>query len=294
VSATVLSAHQLYETVNEIPQLAVDSDNFAFYWGVWRGMSDAEQKTLNGEPGVLISKRLIHWQTYDCKTRQRIHADQELFWYWDELRLNGAGALDPLPEAPRSGYRYFSLLSANGLFLKGLPPFTNMPTFPGERRESYRQRNAEALKLWRIKASPVGTYGDISTENWHRLWKESDVTHLRDQFYEFAEYTQLPEDVIKVLTRYNPKAWPIYYDERAHKPHTLKEIDLPDFGSLTANKLRLRFRWNWCDTGKPVLASAEVAKGELPPPGPNRSGRPDRSGDQVPLKISEVDWTQKQ
>lgn len=196
----------------------------------------------------------------------------------------------PVLEAPRADYRYFSMITLSSRYLRGLGAFAKPSRHANESREQYSARNAKAYAEWLERASPRKSRGSVVIEATHFLLKEISAAQA-SSFYTIEDYASLPTLLSKKLARFAPDQWPIYYDERAHKPHSIDEpfqLHENEANIVTKNRFRMRMNWDWCDDSQGVRAEVMVGRGELPPAGPNRPGRSD-SGSQD-IEINEIDW----
>jgi hypothetical protein len=178
----------------------------------------------------------------------------EELWFLDELILDADGRLEPVAEASRSDYRYFSLLNLRGVKLAGAQG-TSLRGMRGQVRLSSR------FLLWALSDAPQDR-GFLSL----RQFRESP--DLRNQrFFEQA----------------NPGRWPIFYDERAHKPHSLDApVDLQErlSAALSEDHFEMTLDWSSC-SGEQVQIEAGVPAEGIPPPGPNRPGRDDQGAEKI-------------
>lgn len=278
-----------YETVNYEPQFADGDDHFLFYWAVWRQLSPAERDQLGPELGMIISQRDIYWSVDDCTTGARLNMDGENIWYRDDLKLNQDGNITPIKEAPRAGYRYFVMANINSQHLRGAGPWIGPKKERGETMEQWDQRRHKAYLEWLGRSWAKGTRGQINLTSTHRLFKQMDLV-ASDAWISPKDYPQVTGEALQLITKYSPKQWPVYFDERAHKPHMFSEPQTWKKTSevVSEKQFRMRLDWNWCEPSKPVQVEVFVPKGELPPGGPNRPGRSD-SG-QRKIKITEINW----
>lgn len=282
-------ANDGYETVNELPQFSDDDEHFLFYWAVWRHLTSEEKTAIGANPSAIISRRDISWSVNECISGNRINMDGENVWYLDELITGNDGLIKPIKEAPRNDFRYITMLNINSQHLRGVGPWIGPKKQPGETMEDWDQRRHRAYLEWLEKSWAKGTKGEIILSADHRLYKNSSLAQ-EDQWIKPEDYPRLTGLPLQLITKYSPKQWPVYFDERAHKPHSFTEP--ATWGKtdnfLTQRKFRMRLEWNWCDTNEPVKIEVFVPRGELPPGGPNRPGRTD-SG-QKKIKITEIDW----
>lgn len=197
-----------------------------------------------------MSRRDISWQTFDCRTKALINKNSETFWFYDKIELNQRNQVMPIREALRPDYRYLSLLNFNGW---------NARTPPG---------------------SPLGAYGTISVESHQKLFKtDTDAPIDAGEFSTLNDDAQQETDRI---ARYDPKIWPIFYDERSHKPHSEREplAWISAAPMVAENTLRGKIEWDGCD-GKQIKAVMTVPPGGMPAAGPNRPGRDDHGTDKM-------------
>jgi hypothetical protein len=279
----------IYETVNSVPQFADDETHFLLYWSVWRHLSKQERQTLGDKPGVLLSERDISWTMVDCNTHENIHSNGEKVWYRDEIDYDAEGKVKPIKEATRKDYRYLNMINLNSQHLRGAGPYIAPKKIQGETLEEWDVRRHKAYLDWEKRSWAKGTRGQVLLKAEHRLYAKQQISE-DSGWINPQDYPKATGELLDWITRLSPKRWPIYYDERAHKPHQFKEpkIWLGNNKAISRHQFRMRFTWNWCDTTKPVQVELFFPKGEIPPPGPNRPGRTD-SGEKT-IKINEVEW----
>ena len=284
---TAAQEEGLYETVNGKPQLSVDDNNFYFYWGLWRRLSYAELQQiakLPGQKASLVSRRLVKWTLTDCATNSLIHENQEQFYFLDELQIENS-ELKPIIEAVRPGWRYFSMGSFNSQLAeedKGQPHLTQNP---GESARQFRDRKKEALIEWQAKQSRRGQKGEVILEAEHKFFATDPAT-IKESFVLFQNYRL--NDMIALngqFASFNPSRWPIYYDERAHKPHSITVPRIWDTNEETSPKrvFQAKLVWNWCKDESKPSAQFEIDTTNLPPPGPNRPGRSESGDTDLPI-----------
>ncbi len=249
-------SHADYETVNGSPQFTQTKDQFGFYWSLWRNLSLKERQNI-GKSGSLISQRNIKWNISECNSL-KTHSDQESFWYWDPIRFDEEGKIIPIREATRKGYLYLNLLTLGSSRLWGAEP-----------------------------SSPKNSWGELEIEAIHHIYSEYLSVNPKE-FLRFPEYVNRSHPLYETMNRYSPYRWPIYYDERAHKLHSLKEPSFwnAELPPITETVIKVKLLWNWCDNDSGLKFKVQVPKGQLFPPGPNRPGRSD-SGDSS-LQIEEI------
>lgn len=283
----VSESFQSYETVNTEPQFADDDEHFMVYWAVWRQLSPQEYEAIATKPGAILSQRDIYWSVDDCKTGSRLHMDGETVWYNDELTKGADGLVTPIKEAPRPGHKYFVMLNLNSQHLRGAGPWVGPKKERGETAEAWDQRRHKAYLEWLKRSWAKGTKGQVNLVAEHRLYPKDSLSQT-DSWISPKDYPQLKGEQLQLVTKYSPKQWPIYFDERAHKPHSFAEPASWRNGQsfISPRKFRMRLDWNWCDTEKPVNVEIFVPRGEMPPGGPNRPGRSD-SGQR---KIKILEW----
>jgi hypothetical protein len=237
-----------YETVNGAPQLASTDDQFAFYWSVWRTLT-SEEKSRMGSSGSLMSERSIAWNISRCQNGQA-REKRETFWYWDPIRLDSRGEIIPIPEANRPNYLYLNLINLN------------------------------SSRLWgAASSSPRGTKGSLTVDAIHRIYSNS-LSFNPNEFYSLQNYLSESHPNHDEYQRYSPYYWPIFYDERAHKLHSLYKPNFWDGKEkpMTENVIRLKLSWDGCHSDKPITVKLQVPKGQNFPRGPQRPGRTE-SGD---------------
>jgi hypothetical protein len=279
----------IYETVNSFPQFADDDTHFLLYWSVWRHLSNQERQTLGVKPGVLLSERDLSWTVIDCQTQETIKSDGERIWYRDDLDYDAQGKVKPILEATRKDYRYLNMINLNSQHLRGAGPYIAPKKLRGESLDEWDNRRHKAYLEWEKKSWAKGTSGQVIVKAEHRLHSKQDVSE-DNGWINPQDYPKATGEVLEWITKLSSKRWPIYFDERAHKPHQFKEPKSWQTGdkAISNHKFRMRFNWNWCSTSEPVKVEIFFPKGEMPPPGPNRPGRSD-SGEK-PIKISEIEW----
>jgi hypothetical protein len=279
-----------YETVNAEPQFADNDDHFLMYWAVWRQLSPSEKLAL-GNPlkGAILSYRDIYWTVTDCNSDNNINMDGEQVWFIDRLETGDDGLVKPIKEAPRKDYRYFAMLNLNSQHLRGAGPWNGPKKERGETMEQWDMRRHKAYLAWLHGSWAKGTRGQLHMKAEHRLYN-ADQLLPEDKWIEPKDYPHLTGNALQLITKYSPRQWPVYFDERAHKPHSFTEPQtwLTSENTISKHQFRMRFDWNWCDVSKPVVAEIFVPKGELPPPGPNRPGRSDHG--ERKIKVTEIDW----
>ncbi len=251
-----------FETVNYEPQLTVSGpDNFHVYWGVWRTLTAGEREELRRERGSrLFSNRTIAWKTFRCDDDSLVNADQENLWFVDPIHFGTGGRITPIPEARRPDYRYFSLINMNGMKLAG-PKSTTIKGLRGEIELDAR------LFLFAGRHAPSDSqFHDLRT-----FEKSSNPVHQ-----EFFKKT-------------NPYRWPVFYDERAHKDHSLEapaDFTTLEPLALSRDRLRMKIVWESCD-GRAIGIEGLVPEGIIPVGGPNRPGREDRGQGPLPIRKPE-------
>ena len=288
--AGTFTAQAPYETVNKLPQLSVYGNQFSFYWGIWRGLSSDEEQFLKSSPGQqasIVSRRSVVWELNDCQSGSMLHRDHEEFWYLDELQLEN-DTLRPLREATRPGWRYFSMGSFDSTLARGAWGFPEITQRSGESNREFRERYAVERQAWTQNQSRKGQRGKVMLQSEHKFLPVAPST-IRPSFVSFFDYRADDTNLLDgVYARYNPVWWPVFYDERAHKPHN---IEVPAIWRETETSVKgrtfnARLVWNWCDGGDKPAATFEVVPGDLPPPGPNRPGRTDSGNTSLPV----ADW----
>lgn len=275
--------------VNGVPQFNITEKFFALYIGVWRGFDEPEIDTVQ-TGASLLSKRHISWKVEHCETPSLQHQDFETIWTYDQLRLNDEGLVVPIIEANRPGFRYFSMTNLHGLYLRGTGEFKRPKRLPGETSSELRARIEAARTDWREAASPKHTTGQVTITLEMRLVNEDHQNVVATQFLDFSNYNQLAADnptLAALFYKTAPNRWPVSYDERAHKPHAFTEPNIWNAStSSRTDTLKARLEWNWCS---PVIsARIVVPRGQLLPPGPNRSGRTDHGP--VAIQVIEEDF----
>ncbi len=285
LASTSLSA---YETVNIEPQFSTSPETFYFYWGVWRTLSPTERSALQTHGGHLYSHRKIHWRVIDCKTGVLSRDAGENFWFWDQVGLDSEGRLIPIREAQRPDYLYFSLLNLNAWNLRGTPPFVAPRREAGEVSDHLYERTKVTYEAWKKSASPAGTRGTLVVKATHRL-SDHRVTPKSSDFFSIDDYTQgksnLSPELSAQLDGYHPARWPIHYDERAHKPHHLREPELwrNTQSTISESKFAMKLEWDGCVDRAPITVTVRIPKNGMPAPGPNRPGRDDRGTHEIEL-----------
>jgi len=284
-------APDTYETVNSVPQFADDEDHFLVYWAIWRQLSSDERTALGPSGGDILSERNLSWTVNDCKTGEQINKDGEDIWYLDQIEFDANGQMKPIKEAPRPGYRYFNMLNINSQHLRGGGPFNSPKKLPGEKMEDWDARRHKAFLEWQEKSWAKGTKGDIELLADHRMLAAKELTS-NDPWIKPEDYPKLTGSLLDTITKYSPSRWPVFYDERAHKPHMFTvPKSWPQFDKLISRRqFRMRLHWDWCNVNAPVKAEIFVPRGEMPPAGPNRPGRSD-SGQRA-IQVNEIDWPQ--
>lgn len=283
------AAINTYETVNSVPQFADDEDHFLLYWAIWRQLSSDERVALGTSEGAILSQRNISWTVSDCQTDKQINKDGENIWYLDQLTFDANGQIKSIKEATRPGYRYFNMLNLNSQHLRGAGPFDSPKKLRGEKMEDWDKRRHKAFLEWLDKSWAKGTKGEVVLLADHRLVVANKLISA-DAWIKPEDYPKLTGPLLETITKYSPSRWPVFFDERAHKPHMFSEPKSWQQAdrSISSRKFRMRLKWDWCNVSAPVVAELFVPRGEMPPPGPNRAGRSD-SG-QKSIKVNEIDW----
>jgi hypothetical protein len=279
-----------YETVNVEPQFADNEDHFMVYWAIWRTLSPSERQAIGSEPnGAIVSLRDIYWTVNDCTSNNRINMDGEKVWYFDELTFDQDGMIKPIKEAPRADHRYFSMLNLNSQHLRGSGPWEGPKKERGETMEQWDKRRHKAYLEWLHKSWVKGTRGQLYLNAEHRLYRAHQISQ-EDNWIQPKDYPHLTGEALQLVSKYSPRQWPVYFDERAHKPHSFTEPQTWHGAEepVSNHRFRMRLDWNWCDLSKPVVAELFVPRGEMPPAGPNRPGRTDAG--QSKIKVTEIDW----
>ena len=287
LTATTQDTAAPYETVNGAPQLSVDGNQFSFYWGIWRGLSAAEllqMASLPEQQASVISRRAVLWDLHDCETSSLLHRNHEEFYYLDELQLDG-GILRPLREAARPGWRYFSMGTFNSRLARedwGVPSTIQQQ---GETNREFRERQQLATQTWLDAQTRRGQRGQILIQSEHRFFPVAPST-IRSSFVSFFDYRADDVSLLDgAFSPFNPARWPIYYDERAHKPHSIDEPAIWRSKQATnaVREFNIRLTWNWCAGGEKPIAQFESGPDDLPPPGPNRPGRSDSGNTELQI-----------
>lgn len=287
-TAAQLDSVAPYETVNGTPQLSVDGNQFSFYWGLWRGLSAAELQqitTLPGQQASLVSRRAVVWNLHDCESGAMLHRNHEEFYFLDELQLD-AGTLRPIREAVRPGWRYFSMGSFNSLLARedwGVPEVVQRQ---GESNREFSERHELARQAWLAGQTRRGQRGQVMLQSEHKFFAVAPSS-IRSSFVSFFDYrTDDLNQLGGAFAAFNPSRWPVYYDERAHKPHSIEapEIWRANEKTITGRLFNVRLNWNWCNGAEKPVAEFEAGADDLPPPGPNRPGRTDSGNTPLPVK----------
>lgn len=279
----------IYETVNSLPQFADDDTHFLLYWSVWRRLSNQEKQALGNKAGALLSERDIRWTVVDCQTHSTLNSAGEQIWYLDDIDFNTEGKVKPIIEAPRIDYRYLNMINLNSQHLRGAGPFIAPKKLREETVDEWNNRRHKAYLEWEKKSWAKGTRGEVIMKAEHRLHTKESVLEDRS-WVNPQDYPKATGEILDWITKLSSRRWPIYFDERAHKPHQFTEPKSWHSGNqaISHNKFRMRFSWNWCNAAEPVQVEIFFPRGEMPPPGPNRPGRTD-SG-QKSIKITEIEW----
>ncbi len=253
-------AYPAFETVNYEPQLTIGgATNFNVYWGVWRTLTTSEREVLRRERGsALFSNRKISWRTVRCDDGALVNADSEDVWYVDPIHFDSAGRIDPIPEARRPDYRYFSLINMNGMKLAGPKSIT-------------------------IK----GLRGEIDLDARFFLFAGSRAPNTSG-FLELRAFEKSQDPLNQAFfSKAHPYRWPVFYDERAHKDHSLqapRDFAMQEPHALSRDRLRMKLVWESCD-GSTIGIEGLVPGGVLPVGGPNRPGREDRGTGMLPIGV---------
>lgn len=274
-----------YSNVNSLPQIGMDENTFSFYWAVWRSLSREEEKRIKkGGGGALLSQRDLSWEVRDCENGTVLNQDGERIWFLDAIRFNSNGYVIPLKESGRPGYLYLVMANANALYFRNIGPFVPPRRLKQESYSAFQVRRNQAFDTWFAQASPMGTKGHIDVLALHRLFDRKGET-FESEFVTLEEYRSKKTALANQFSKYRPDRWPIFWDERAHKPHSLQQPSQWDREFLTENKLRMRFEWDACDRSRMVKAAAHFPKGGIPASGENRPGIENSGGN--PIKIVE-------
>ncbi len=244
-----------YSTVNGLPQLASDADHFSFYWSVWRDWKNKEKE-------MLVSERSLNWELRSCDTKETVSQKAERFWYLD---------VDTIAEANWSGHLYLNLINFNSLFAKTHSPYLSLKRLPNESLHEYQKRNSEAYQKWRASLSMRGHYGVIHINADHRLVPTLSAEESAE-FIRTTQYENPSQLLFEKFLPYKSDRWPVYFDERAHKPHAIEKPSIWEKNFISQTVFVARLDWNACD--EKIKATFVVPKGGLPAPGPNRPGRP--------------------
>lgn len=281
-----------YETVNGGPQLSIDQNQFSFYWGLWRTLSPEEKSAIvastaeSGDPaGALVSRRTVAWNVYDCVTAAELVRNREELFYLDEVELNSRGEVVPLREAYRPGWRYFSMGTFDSTLARTDLAMPVVEQLPGERLRDWRNRKFEVEQKWRSEQTRRGQRGEIHFQASHRLYAVRPSS-VAGAFISFQDYrTDDTRFRDGIFARINPSRWPVYFDERAHKPHSFDEPGIWRSGTaVSTHDFQAVLKWDWCDVSGKVKAVFETGQGGLPRPGPNRPGRDDRGNADIEIR----------
>jgi len=245
-----------YLTVNRKPQISLEADAFQFYWALWRTLTPAERAVLQPTGGGhLYGLRQLVWRARGCEPKARWKENSETLWTWDEIRFQANGEIQPLREAPWSDHLYFVQANFNSRHARGL-------------------------------------WGELVIRSEHRVLPR-DAAPLPLDFTTIDDYRPGHPDYEEFMGRLHPIRWPVYYDERAHKPHS---IHLPQAwerkkpAPLSVSVLEMRLIWDGCTEPGKMKVKALFPPGGLPAAGPNRFGRDEDSG-RDSLFIEETsDW----
>jgi hypothetical protein len=249
-----------FETVNNQPQLTTSGpNNFYIYWGVWRTLTSAERDVLRRERGSLIfSNRRITWTTVRCDDGSVVNANGEDVWYVDPIRFDSEGRIEPIPEAVRPDYRYFSLMNMNGMKLAG--------------------STATSVK---------GLRGEVELDSRIFLFKGRDAPS-ESGFLDLRAFHNSPDPLNQAFFgKTHPYRWPVYYDERAHKGHSLqapKNFEAFQPKALSKDHFRMKLVWESCD-GFAIGVEGLVPGGVMPVGGPNRPMREDHGDGPLPIGV---------
>ncbi len=245
-----------YLTVNGRPQLSVDGRNFGFYWALWRTLTPAERTALEPQGGGhLVSRRKISWKSRGCGAKDAWVADSEDLWYWDKIEWNEQGKIKPLQEAPWSDHLYLVMGNLNS-------------------------------------ARVSGSRGEFLIHSEQAIVPKDRGPRSRE-FITIDDYGPNRPDALMFLEVMHPDQWPVYYDERAHKPHSLHRPAL--WGeraqwAISQTSFDLRLVWDACSRTGGLRVRALVPPGGLPGPGPNRFGRDEDAGRDDLEWVETPDW----
>lgn len=239
-----------YSTVAGGPKLAVEAGQFSFYWALWREWKSPEE--------VLISKRTLTWEVKECVHGKRIFGNGETFWYLDQ---------GPIREAYRENYLYLTLVNFNSLLAKGQGAFIAPARLANESFQEYTKRKSNSYQAWKNMASVRNYTGTITIEANHRVYPKTSSSG----FILVSEYAFSTQPLYLLYFPFHPSQWPFFWDERAHKAHTIQVPPGWNKKYLAETSFLGRLEWNWCEND--LKAELVIPKGGMPPEGPNRAGR---------------------
>ncbi len=155
----------------------------------------------------------------------------------------------------------------------------------GESNREFRERNELARQAWLTGQTRRGQRGHVMLQSEHKFFGVAPST-IRPSFVSFFDYRA--DDINQLdgaFAAFNPSRWPVHYDERAHKPHSIEapEIWRANEKKITGRQFNVRLNWNWCDGAEKPSAQFEAVPEDLPPPGPNRPGRTDSGNTPLPV-----------
>ncbi len=252
-------------SVNGGPQISSDDKNFGTYWAFWLKLDNEEKRHIRS----IISRRTVQLETRSCMDQTTRLQGSESFYFYDNIQLDQNGMVIPLREAMRTDYRYISLMNITGLRLTGEKGLNRVKRLPGENYDQYTKRKSIIRQEWRKKAFPKGNYGEIYFKLELKAYSKSPKLQ---SFVRISDYLEPSSELYDLFVKYKPDAWPIHYDERAHKPHHIREPELWSKKEDISKELEFKFIWNWCN--EKVSTEIVFLSGDIPEKGPNRNGRP--------------------
>lgn len=263
-----------FSFVGSGPQLAHTDEQFSAYLGIWRPIRDGQFQAVGvGRPGSLLSKRDVAWTVQPCNGSASFQSSESL-WYRDKLAFDESGDLIPIPEAGRKGYLYFSMMHFNSMHAKLLGRFSPPDRGAGESSAEFAVRRSAALRAWRKDVAAVGTSGEVRVVSTQRVYANSEELLDEDQvFMTVDDYRREGAPFFSLMDFMRPERWPVVYDERAHKLHSVLEPKVwASHSAVDEKTISFTLKWNWCDASA-IRAELEVPRGQDIAPDVNRYGR---------------------
>jgi hypothetical protein len=278
ITSPALSQEVAFEHTAGGPRVMASDRSFSVYWALWRRVGAQERSIFRQSAGSLITQREIVWKALRCDGAI-LSADRERFWFQDRFLFEPSGELIPIPEATRPDHFYIVGLNINGQHLLLQRSFEKPKRTKGEGRDEHESRIADAYAKYLADRSLVGTKGQISIRLEQVAAFDADVVADFLSISDMALRTDLQSHVEK----HRSTQWPVFHDERAHKPHTPSAPKIRKTLPGSSACFHYVLEWNWCRDGEPPVFEFKRLSGPVPTPGPTRPGR-GTSGQLIPLK----------